>query len=172
MKFAMICLAAALAVGPCFAQSDDNKVPEPARYYRVDFVVKELEAGKVITARTYSTTLSSLNRENTSIRTGDKVPVPNGNSNGYSFFDIGVNIDSRVVRATDTFLVLSLSADMSNMVASTTPASGMALPPVVRQNKWTANVVVPLKKATTVFSSDGASEKRQMQMDVTVTPIL
>jgi hypothetical protein len=168
MKSAMFCLAAAITAGTCFAQV----AVEEARYYRLDFVVKELEGGKVITARNYATTVSSQNRENSSIRTGDKVPLPTASGGQYTFFDIGVNIDSRVVRATDTQLVLFVSTDISSVVSSTPPNPSISLPPVVRQNRWSANVVVPLKKATTIFSADGASEKRQMQIEVTAAPVL
>ena len=172
MKFAMLWPAALLVAGTCFAQSEERRVVEEPKYFRLDFVVKELEGGKVISARNYATTVSSLNRENSSIRTGDKVPLPTSNPGSYSFFDIGVNIDSRVIRAMDAQLVLFVSADISSVVSSTTPNQSYSLPPVVRQNRWSANVVVPLKKATTIFSADGASEKRQMQLEVTAAPVL
>jgi hypothetical protein len=44
--------------------------------------------------------------------------------------------------------------------------------PVVRQNQWQAGVIVPLKKPTVVFSSDDLTTKRQMQVELTATPIL
>jgi hypothetical protein len=170
MKFAAVYLAAALAAGTCFAQGEEKKTPEEPRYFRLDFVVKELEGGKIITARNYFTTVASQTREVSSIRTGDKVPLQTGSGGSYNFFDVGVNIDSRVLRATDTLLMLAVNADISSFVSAANPGSSM--PPVVRQNRWSANVVVPLKKATTIFSADGASEKRQMQIEVTATPIL
>jgi hypothetical protein len=170
MKFAMVYLAAVLAAGTCFAQGDEKKPTEEPRYFRLDFVVRELEGGKVISARNYFTTVASQTRENSSIRTGDKVPLPTGSGGNFTYLDVGVNIDSRVMKATDTQLMLAVSADVSSFVAAAN--SGSSMPPVVRQNRWSANVVVPFKKSTTIFSADGASEKRQMQIDLTATPLL
>lgn len=170
MKYAIVCFALALAAMPCFGQSEEKKASDDIHYFRLDFVIKEIEAGKVVTARNYTTTVSNRVSENSSIRTGDKVPITTSPSGQYTFFDVGVNIDSRVLRVLDERLVLFVSADITSVV--TTSGAGASLPPVVRQNRWSANAVVPLKKATTIFSADGASEKRQMQLEVTATPIL
>ena len=43
--------------------------------------------------------------------------------------------------------------------------------PMIRQNRWTSNVVVPLKKPTVIFSSDDLTTKHQMQLELTATPI-
>jgi hypothetical protein len=37
--------------------------------------------------------------------------------------------------------------------------------------KWNAPVIVPLRKATVIFASDDPSSKRQMQLELTATPI-
>jgi hypothetical protein len=43
--------------------------------------------------------------------------------------------------------------------------------PVIRQNRWSSNVVVPLKKPTLIFASDDATSKRQMQLELTAAPV-
>ena len=49
----------------CLGQEEQAKRPEQPqpRFYRLDFVVKELENDKVINSRVYSTTLSANTRE-------------------------------------------------------------------------------------------------------------
>jgi hypothetical protein len=43
--------------------------------------------------------------------------------------------------------------------------------PVTRQNQWRSAVVIPVKKPTVVFSSDDVSSKRQLQLELTATPV-
>jgi hypothetical protein len=63
-------------------------------------------------------------------------------------------------------VALSVSAEMSSV-----PEGGNPGLPVVRQNKWSSYVVVPIKKPTVIFSSDDATSKRTMQLELTATPI-
>ena len=66
-------LALALTAGTCFAQN-----PEPPKFYKLEFVLKEVEAAKVLNARSYSITVSTDTSQHSSIRTGSKVPTPTG----------------------------------------------------------------------------------------------
>ncbi len=80
---------------------------------------------------------------------------------------MGVNIDCRSIKGVQRDLALNVSVDISSMIQEpTTPGY-----PVIRQNKWTSNVIVPVKKPTVLFSSDDATTKRQMQLELTATPI-
>jgi hypothetical protein len=60
-----------------------------------------------------------------------------------------------------------VSADLSTVQPSEAPNT----PPIIRQNRWGSHVLVPLKKPTVIFSSDDLTTKRQMQLEVTATPI-
>ena len=117
----------------------------------------------MVGSKSYST-IGNISDRNSSamIRSGDKVPVTNGKGET-TFFDIGTNIDCRLVRETATELVLSVSVDISNTSADR--------PPVISQTKWNSNVVVPLKKPTIVFSSESATKKITTQFEVTATPL-
>jgi hypothetical protein len=55
MRFASIAVATALLAAPGSPQNPENKPDEQKKFYRLDFTVKELEAGKIVTARNYST---------------------------------------------------------------------------------------------------------------------
>jgi hypothetical protein len=50
-------------------------------------------------------------------------------------------------------------------------ADPASTPPVIRSTRWSADVIVPFRKATMLFSSDDAMSKRQLQMELTATPI-
>jgi hypothetical protein len=117
-------------------------------------------------------TVAADMRNAASIRAGSKVPVPAGTS--FQYIDVGVNIDCRDIRDLQRDLAVFVSADISSMPsesASPAPAGPAAPMPVVRQNRWSSLVVVPLKKPTLIFSSDDLASKRQMQLELTATPI-
>src|SRR6266700_546307 len=93
MKFAWVGMAAAFLAAPCFPQNAENKPDEQAKYFRLDFTVKELEGGKVVNARSYSTSLSNQ-KDVGSIRAGDRVPVQ-GDKGQWTYLEVGVSIDCR-----------------------------------------------------------------------------
>ncbi len=149
-------LGVTLLAGSCLAQT-----PEPSKFYKLDFVVKEVEANKVLNSRAYSMTVST---EKTSppdsIRAGSKVP----SGNGSNYIEVGVNIDCRAIREVDNELTMLLTVEVS----SVPPESSN---PVIRQNKWSSSVSVMVKKPTVVFSSDDLTSKHQLQLELTATPI-
>jgi hypothetical protein len=115
MKFLILSLATLVFAGPGMAQTPETK-PEP-KFYKLDIVLKELEAGKVLTSRAYVVALSFGNNGSASVRTGDKVAVSTGGPQNtqFTYIDVGVNIDCRALSATATELGLSVTADVSSM---------------------------------------------------------
>ena len=170
-KLAITCVCVPLITGACFGQSESGKAAEQPKYFHLDFVVKELDGGKVVNARNYATAVATVD-STCSIRTGNKVPIPTGGPGGdhnqYTFVDVGVNIDCRGgAREIDGNLALMVVAEVSSVAAGGSPM----LPPMIRQTKWSSNVIVPFRKPTVIFSSDDPTSKGQMQLELTATPI-
>src|ERR1019366_4674530 len=169
-KLAIACGAILLTAAICAAQSEGAKsAAEQPKYFHLDFVVKEMDSGKVINARHYSTTIATGESTpyNCTIRTGSKVPVPNGGTiaaGQFTYIDVGVNIDGRSAKEIEETLALSIAAEISN-------AAPPSNPPLIRQTKWSSNVIVPIGKPTVIFSSDDATTKGQMQLELTATAI-
>jgi hypothetical protein len=134
--------------------SETAKPPaEQPKYFHLDFVVKELEGGKVIGARHYSTTTATGDHSCT-IRSGNKVPVQSGGSGSegqFTYIDVGVNIDCRSAKEIEGSLALSVTAEISS--AATVGQ------PLIRQTKWSSNVIVPIGKPTVIFSSDDVTAR-------------
>jgi hypothetical protein len=166
-KFALIALAVTLFGNSSFAQSQEAKPEEPGKYLHLDFTVKELENGKVVTARTYSTISSAGSAGGCSIRTGDRIPVASGKEGSFTYLDVGVNIDCNSLRLTGNQLALHVTADIS----SQGPELSKEGLPVIRQNRSNSSAIVPLGKATTLFSFEGITTKRQTQLELTATLI-
>jgi len=153
-----------IAAGSCFGED-----AEPAKFYKLEFVVKELQGNKILNARTYSAVASTGNQMS-EIRAGSKLPYisKQGATTEYQQIDVGVNIDIHQVKEVDNRLSFSIMVEISSLAEG---PSGATEHPVVRQNKWSSTVTIPLKKPTLLFSSDNLDSKSQMQVEVTATPI-
>lgn len=146
------------------------------------FVVKEVEGGKVINSREYSTYLAGASKETagtSSIRTGSKVPIPVSYETGKStitsatqiqYIDVGVNIDVRGDRVEDGKLYCFIKAEITSIDTSANSESSV-FPKVVRQNSWSSPIFAPLGKPITLFSSDDVASKRTMQLELTATEV-
>jgi hypothetical protein len=168
MKLVLIALTATVFGNSCFAQAQEAKPEEPAKYLRLDFTIKELDNGKVATARSYSTISSAGSGGSCSIRTGDKIPVQSDKGTT-TYLDVGVNIDCNSLRIAGNQLTLHITADITSQVPDA--SKGSEALPVIRQNRWNSSVIVPLGKTTTLFSFEGTATKRQTQLELTATPI-
>jgi hypothetical protein len=168
-RFGAAFVIAALLAGSCLAQSEKAK-DEQQKFYHLDFVVKEVNCGKIINSRSYSTMIST-GHSGDQIRVGNKVPRQTGSpSNPYEYIDVGVSIDCRSARELDNQLALVVIAEVSNVALGQTAGTGL-LPPLLRQNKWSSDVILPLRKPTVIFSSDDPTSTHKMQVELTATPI-
>lgn len=165
MKLAVTLLTGMIVAGACLAQSETPKQPEAPKAYQLDFVLKELEEGKVINSRNYSLMVTAVSGGG-SIRSGDKVSVlvKGGPQPDYSYVDVGVNIDCAAVLEMQGKLALNVKADISTAQPETSR-------PLIRTTRWSSNVIVPLKKATVLFTSDDTTSKRRMQLELTAAPV-
>jgi hypothetical protein len=166
-------------------QSIENAKPQdtvrqadpPIHFYRLDLVLEQVDSnGKVTNSRSYSTTISTAHGDaNAEIRTGGRIPIATGafEANGgkstqWQYQDVGVNIDARNARDVAGKLSLYLAADVTS-VADAKESNGMNYQPVIEQNKWQGQVLIPIGKATPVFSSDDIRSKGAMRLLVTAT---
>jgi hypothetical protein len=149
-----------LAAGTCFAQT-----PEAVKYFKMVFVVKEVEGTKILDSREYSA-IASTTTQRSSIRAGTRVPILTPGTTQYNYSDVGVDIDFHSLREIGNNLSLALTADVNTVIQD--PENKL---PIVRQYKWNADVIVPIGKPTTVLASEDATMKRQMQLQLTATPV-
>ena len=186
-QFALTCCLILIpaSAGNMIAQ-ESEKVPEgakapepPVHFYHLEFVVMETGPdGKPTNSRTYSGTVcTSRTDRGFSMRTGSRVPIATGSFEGeknknttqFQYLDVGVSIDAHDARENGDKLALSITAEISSLGGNQN-ISGVN-EPVIRQNRWQGSVLVPLGKATPVFTSDVLDNKGGMQLVVTVTPM-
>lgn len=137
--------------------------PAPKHYYRLNYVLKESDEGKVINQRAYTLPTTSGD-EWTRLRAGTRLPVPKGNE--VSYIDVGVNIDNRL-REVGSMLSLEMTAD----ITSATPEAGNAtVAPALRQVRATTQSLIAPGKPTTVFTADDPASRHRFELEVTATP--
>ena len=157
----------------------------PAHFYRLDFVLEQLdESGQPVNSRSFATTVSTAGSRLGSITVGTRVPIATGSYStpgttaaaaaGYDqtqfqYIDVGVKITARDVREDGNHLAFSLNAAVSSI---TTPVvlEGVS-EPVIRNNVWNGDVLIPIGKPIVVSKSDSLDSKGSMQLIVTATPM-
>jgi hypothetical protein len=150
------------------SKASEAKVQPEAHYYRLEFVLKEVgDDGRVVNSRTYHTDVATGGRFS-QVRTGTKIPVRTNDKDEIQYLDMGVNIDCDSAHETPQGLGLHISAEISSIA---NPTSGEIPLPVVRQNRWSSEALLPIGKPTVAFSSDNLENKGRMQVEVTATPI-
>lgn len=162
-----LAFALVMSAAVCRAQNTETA---PIKYFRLDFVVQEVDGSRILSSRTYSTAASTDPRAQPTIRTGSKLPL--GLSKGEtSYIDVGVSIDCRNLVEQGPDLSMVVTADVSSIATPNEESPNPTSNPVIRMNKWNTAVLLPLRKPTLVFSSDDLGSKHKMQMEITATPL-
>jgi len=150
------------------------------RFYHLKFVVEELsDAGAVTNSRAYQATVTTgPNDPPQIIKTGSRVPIATGTYSGsgsavqntqFQYIDLGIDMEIQHVAEVGDGLKFHLHTEVSSM-ARYSQIAGVN-EPVIRQNDWSSDVLVPIGKPTVVYSSDDLDSKGKMQVEVTATPI-
>ena len=159
------CTVAYAARGQQASAPEAAKPSDPTHFYRLDFVVKESDQGKVLNQRSYSLGVAAAGtverREWWSLRAGTKVPVNN------SYADVGFNADVRADDMGNGAVQLRLKADLSSVPVDATSTSAM---PTIRQMRVEEAVLIPVGRPTVVFSGEDPASRHQFQLEVTAVP--
>lgn len=183
----MLAAALLLIAAPMHLRAQDtNQSPAaaqpPAHFYQLKLVVEELDStGRITNSRTYQTTVSTGAKSPTqSLKTGSRVPVATGSYAGghggamenvqFQYIDLGVDARFEHAEEVGNNLDFHLRLEISSMAAQSETIAGVQ-EPVIRQNAWDSDLVVPVGKPTIVFSSDDLDSKGKMQVQVTATPL-
>jgi hypothetical protein len=134
--------------------------------YRLDFSVNEIEDGKKINTRQYSTNLKG--NDNGDIKIGTRVPAE-GKNGEFEYLDVGTSIQSQMHERRDQ-LELFVHAEISNF-AIPDQAQSNTSHPVLRELNISASTLVLLGKPMLLGSVDDPNSKRQFQLEATVTKL-
>jgi hypothetical protein len=137
----------------------------PRHYYKLNYVLKESDEGRVINQRNFSMSASSEGTSWRSLRAGSRLPLAGTNPKDVNYIDVGVNIDTRLQDAGD-----GLAMDVTAEISSAGTESNAGAPPVIRQVKVRSEALVPIAKPTVLFSADDPASRHRFELEVTATP--
>jgi len=157
--------------------SREPTAASPSAVYRVEYVVREIEKGKPVNARTYVLMAHSgpkRGADRAAVRVGSRVPIATGTPKNdgapaqYQYYDIGMNIDCRLWD-TDKGLIVDTTLEM-NSVANSEMSSTPSTPVIRRLHLEDATLVVPGNPAV-VGSIDDVTADRRYEVEVTATKV-
>ena len=159
----VICCAVLLTAW-AFGQSSGKPDESHARY-KLNFVLKQLDQGKVVSTHNY-TTYAGPTLGSAQIRTGNRIPIDVGADKGIQYVDVGFNCDARIDGAIHENAVnLDIGWELSTMPAVTGSEK------IIRQVKGRSMPSVTVGKQTIVGSADDVNSGQQYELWVTVTPL-
>jgi hypothetical protein len=162
MKRLLLFATLIVAAVPLLAQEAAPKPPAPPRhFYKLTYVLKEFDEGKVVNQRDFVLTCSTGDRYASRMRTGSRIPV--GVPDKFSYIDLGVNLDSRLEDEPDG-LALEVTAEISSPVGEQ-PAGSVS--PSIRQLRTNALAIVAMNKPTALFSIDDPASRHRFELEVT-----
>ena len=169
IQVVLIAIAAAICVSAQDKPAEKPQAERPLSYYKLEFVLKELQDGKTINTRNYMMTVEDHDRG--TLKTGARVPVNNvAPATGFQYLDIGVNIDCRVV-GHDDFASLNTTVEVSSFALPEQASGTSGMPPVVRQAKASMDAVVPVNKPTVIGVIDDVNSTKRYEIAVTATKL-
>jgi hypothetical protein len=166
------------ATKPVDSASRADAAKPPAHFYRLDFVLEELDsAGKPVNSRSFSTVVGTAGSRSGSFTVGTKIPIltgPRDSKEGsnetpaqFQYIDIGTEITARDVHEEGSHLAFYLRAEVSSL-ATPEVLAGVS-EPVLHENVWDGDVLAAIGKPTVAFKSDSLENKGSMQLEVTAT---
>ena len=160
-------LFACLPATRLLAQEAQQK--PPVHFYHLSFQIEEKDGeGRVTNTRAYSTMVATGSSRQWPIKTGNKIPLHTSEKD-IQYLDTGVNIDTQDVVESGGNLALTVKVEVSSLAPE--QSSSVPQDPIIRQNAWQAEVLLPLGKPTTIFSSDNLENKGRTAVELTATRI-
>jgi len=140
---------------------------KPLEEYRLNFSINEIEDGKKINSRQYSTNLAT--NEGNEIKIGTRVPVESKEGE-FQYLDVGTSLFARIGEMRGQ-TELTVRAETSSFAMPESNSEKRDLHPIIRQLKMGGTALLPLSKTIVIGSADDPNSKRQFQLEVTVTKL-
>jgi hypothetical protein len=142
------------------------KLSDEANFYKLDFVLRELEDGKVVNVRNYS--VMARSGEWQQLRVSNSVPTTTESKKADKTEAIGLSMNCRIIPGADGTAMLDTKADISSMADRGTMFASNPAPPV-RHVQMNSSAPVTLGKPILLSGVDELSSKRRFELEVTVT---
>jgi len=175
LVIAMMLLFTTAAVAQDTAAGSKSAVPRGwGAPYRLEYLIKEMDDGKVINTRTYLLMLQSAGDRGIrgELKTGTRVPirmtVPKEGESEIQYLDVGINISAQLQVVEGSGLVLVGQVEISTLAGD---LGGGGAPPLIRQVRSNTTSEVTPDKVNQIAVLDDPISKHRFEIDVTPTRI-
>jgi hypothetical protein len=150
----------------------DELASQPEIFYRLDFVIREMDGEKPVDTRNYSLWVQSGVSEN--MTAGSEVPYPAGSfsttgsatTKNIQYRSIGVSIDCMVKEGKD-----SPQLDLKLNISDALPPEKDSDTPAFRNITLDSKALLTLGKPTTVSVVEDPGSRHRYQVEVTATKL-
>jgi hypothetical protein len=151
--------------------SSADSASQPPVYYRLDFVIREMDREKPVDTRNYSLWVQSGVYENMTV--GSEVPYPGsaystggGTTKSIQYRSIGVSIGCTLKEGND-----SPQLDLKLNISDALPPEKDSDTPAFRKITLDSRALLTLGKPTTVSIVEDPGSRHRYQVDVTATKL-
>ena len=148
---------------PFAARAEDEKA-ESWRFYKLDFVVRELEGGKTVSTRNY--TLMTKSGDWQQLRVGTRVPISTEEKK-VSYTDVGLSVDCRILDGPRNPSLVA-KAEISSFANPDGEKSGT---PLMRHVQMNTSAPITLGKPVVISGVDELTSNHRFQLEVTATEL-
>src|SRR3954469_14513085 len=149
----LCCILLATLAAPVNAQ--EQKPGPPHSFYKVVFVISELENGAATNQRRY--VMMAREDRPTVIKTGSRVPIATGGKDGQStqfqYMDVGFNAQVNISMV-EGQISLNADIDLSSIVPADKDVPSSITAPMVRQVRQNINALVENGKPEVISVTD------------------
>jgi hypothetical protein len=187
-RSAKVLASALLAAAALPAPAQEKKDGILSATYKVEFRIRDGSDAAAKDGRRYTMLIDTTGQG--TFRVGDRVPVVTGSfqqgvggsgvsplvNTQFSYFDTGVNIDTRLIEQQQGKVTINATIDVSTIVTHKPDTSGAvpgpaSLQPTVSQIKIGVNATVSPGKASHVASIDDPVSQRKFDVEAVVTKV-
>lgn len=139
-------------------------------FYRMDYVISELENGKAVNRRTYTLSINDSGRSE-SLRIGNRVPISTGIGAQFNYMDVGVNIDAKIMGRDQNDSFVNTALDLSTIATSEQSNQASAEHPLLRSWKMSVDVPLEVGKQMLLGSSEELTANHRFELELKITRI-
>jgi hypothetical protein len=182
----MVLASALLATAVLPVRAQEKKDAALTATYKVEFRIRDGSDAAARDGRRYTMLIDTTGQG--TFHVGDRVPVVTGSfqpggagvsplvNTQFSYFDTGVNIDTKLIEQQQGKVTISATIDVSTIVTHKPDTSGavqspVLLQPTVSQIRIGVNATVSPGKASQVASIDDPVSQRKFDVEAVVTKV-
>lgn len=140
--------------------------------YKVEFRIKDGSDAAAKNGRRYMILIDTTGHG--SFHVGDRVPMATGVGGGntqFQYYDIGVNIDTKLQEVQQGKLMVNATLDLSTVHKADPAVAPGIMQPTVSQIKIVVDAMVSPGKPTLVASIDDPATERKFEVEAVVTKV-